>query len=554
MKILSTIRSYINSRKESLLLFVFILCIPTIVQAEISIRNNWDTDGKLFLEGVGWNAEFRKQDGGLIICSNEKTVKILPFSSEHKNSQKIVCCEVIEDNKSKQVEIRALFSTGQEQIEGSFLFDIDGTTEIKPSQNMKGISIFSKISYGVLPGVILDDIIYDPKKYRSDTELHIPSENLFVGLLKGNDGIVVCAWPSGNQKVKLLLADSEKDNDLFKVVKIQLDGNNAFVRLITTGGIWHKEKLLPIYLEKDTEIEWQRPFPAKWKTHLNEVNNIKTAFSFKSKKNRGWRPRIGWYIYPVWFKGQRTMFHLSKKVPPTGDALIYALEGREDTAVEFARKHLGSISTLKPKQRLRIYPENSAGFHNCDGRDRVKEIFKAGLNVKKKDLLQKVMSDFLYSINIDARRLEEYINFIARMNEKIESWSKKEKDNPELQSFLRHMRNDVKNLEQEYHSRMGGKTASEYLRHETRVIEKLKVLIKQQGPEVYSEASRLLGEIRLWSLMEEVPGCVGALAREWARQAGYGCAQNMAAVEYAEKIRKEIRKFIGTDATYETIY
>jgi len=506
------------------------------------------------LEGAGWHAEFSEEESGLIISSNKKVLKIIPFWSEEKDCKKIASCKVIEGNKKKQVEIRALFSAGQKQIEGSFFFDLEGAIEIKPSRNMEGISIFSKIRYGVLPGVILDDIIYNPKGYSSATELHVPSENLFVGLLKGNDGIVVCAWPSGNQKVKLLLADSEKDNDLFKVVKIQLDGNNAFVRLITTHGIWHKEKLLPIYLGKDTEIDWKRPFPAKWKTHLNEVNNIKTAFSFKSKKNRGWRPRIGWYIYPVWFEGQRTMFHLSKKVPPTGDALIYALEGHKDTAVEFARKHLGSISTLKPKQRLRRYPENNAGFHDCDGRDRVKKIFKAGLQTKKKDLLQKVMSDFLYSINTDKKRLEEYINFIARMNEKIESWSKKGKNNPELQHFFRQMKNNLKNLDQEYHNRMGGKTASEYLRHESKAIEKLKVLIKQQGSEVYSQASRLLGEIRLWSLMEEVPGGVGALAREWARQAGYGCAQNIAAVECAEKIRKEIRRFIGTDATYETIY
>jgi len=54
--------------------------------------------------------------------------------------------------------------------------------------------------------------------------------------------------------------------------------------------------------------------------------------------------------------------------------------------------------------------------------------------------------------------------------------------------------------------------------------------------------------------MEEVPASVGALAREWARQAAYGCANNAAAVAFAEDIRREIREFIRTDATYETIY
>jgi len=116
------------------------------------------------------------------------------------------------------------------------------------------------------------------------------------------------------------------------------------------------------------------------------------------------------------------------------------------------------------------------------------------------------------------------------------------------------MKNHIRKLEEEYHRRMRGKTASEHLRQETEAINKVKVLIKQEGPEVYSEASRLLGEIKLWSLMEEVPASVGALGREWARQAAYACAQNIAAVEFAEQIRREVREFIGTRATYETVY
>ena len=554
MKILSTIKPRRVFRKEFPFLFVFVLCISTIVQAEISIRDNWDADGKLFLKGAGWDAEFRKEEGGLIISSNKKFLKILSFGSEEKCSEKIASCKVIEDDKKKQVEIKALFSEGQEQIEGSFFFDLDGTTEIKPSRNMEGIFIFSKISYGVLPGIILDDIIYAPNKYRSAAKLHIPSENLFVGLLKGEDGMLICAWPAGSQKVKLLLEDAEKEQGFIKAVEIQLDGNSAYLRLISSPGIWHKEEMFPFYLEKDTEIVWKRPFPAKWKTHLTEINNIKTAFAFRSEKSRPWRPRLGRYTYPVWFEGEKTMFHLSKKVPPSGRALIYALEGHKDTPVEFARKCLGSISNLKRKERLRRYPENNAGFHDCDGRNRVKKIFKAGLQTKKKELLQKVTGDFLYSINIDARRLEEYANFIRRMSGKIDSWRKKEKDNPELQSFFGQMKNNIKKMDREYHSRMGGGTASEYLRHETEAINKLKDLIKQEGSEVYPEACSLLDQIKLWSLMEEVPASVGALAREWARQAGYGCVQNIAAVEYAEKIRKEIREFTGTDATYETIY
>jgi hypothetical protein len=525
-----------------------------MVRGGISISDNRATAGKLLLRGAGWDAEFRKQEGLLVISFGKKVVKILPFDSQQKKSEKIASCEVIEDDKNKRVEIRAIFSAGDKRIEGSFLFGLKGAIEVRPRQNMEGVSIFSEMSYGVVPSLILDDIIYEPNRYSSATQLYIPSENLFIGLLRGQDGMLICAWPSRNQRPEIVLGNDRGKDRLIQAVKIKLQQKSIYLSVLTRPGIWHKEELLPSYLEKDVQIAWKRPFSAKWKTHLNEINKIKTAFAFIDKRNRRWRPRIGWYIYPVWFDGEKTMLHTGKKIPPTGEALIYAMEGRRDTPVEFAREHLGFISNLKPKRRLQRYPKNNAGFRNCDGRNHVKKIFKEGLHVKKKRLLQKVMSDFLYSINKDKRRLEQYVGFIRRMNEKIELWSKEEKDSPELQSFFRQMKNNVEGLDEEYRARMGGKTASEYLRHETEAIYKLKGLFNQKGTGVHAEASRLLDEIRLWSLMEEVPGSVGALMREWARQAGHRCSDNIAAVEYAEEIRREIREFIGTGATYETIY
>ena len=36
----------------------------------------------------------------------------------------------------------------------------------------------------------------------------------------------------------------------------------------------------------------------------------------------------GSYDYPVWFDGDQAFYHLSKKVPPKGESLIYFLEGQ----------------------------------------------------------------------------------------------------------------------------------------------------------------------------------------------------------------------------------
>jgi len=101
---------------------------------------------------------------------------------------------------------------------------------------------------------------------------------------------------------------------------------------LSAPGIWHKEELLPSYLERDVAINWKRPFPAKWVTQLSEAG-VKTTFKFReSKLKRIWRGVIGSYIYPVWFNGDNAFYRLGKKIPPKGESIIYCLE-RKDTPI-----------------------------------------------------------------------------------------------------------------------------------------------------------------------------------------------------------------------------
>jgi hypothetical protein len=206
------------------LLIALILCIPFAAQAKISIRDTWATSGKLTLEGADWTAVFCKEEGALLVypplplqggdSKTKETMKIVPFYSE--KAQTILSCKVIE-GKENHTGIMASFSAGQNQIEGSFFFDQEGAIQVNPSQNMNGILIFGEISFGIVPAPPLEDLIYDAKKYPSASHLYLPSENLFLGLLKGEDRIFFCAWPDGNQRVRLLLEDGEKYNLMERV-------------------------------------------------------------------------------------------------------------------------------------------------------------------------------------------------------------------------------------------------------------------------------------------------------------------------------------------------
>jgi len=87
----------------------------------------------------------------------------------------------------------------------AFSFHPDGTIEVKPAQAVKPIILSGPIAFGVLPSRVIDDVIYDPNKYPDAREIHVPAENVFMGLLGDEDRILICAWPDGEQKVRLLL-------------------------------------------------------------------------------------------------------------------------------------------------------------------------------------------------------------------------------------------------------------------------------------------------------------------------------------------------------------
>ena len=562
---MNKIRQYIAFYSLYLLLIAFLICVPAVICAGISVYDSWAESGRLKIEGEGWSVVFDREAGALIVYSGTReTVKIAPFYSEteflpenetgfsHK-AESIFSCEIIE-KKAEQIGVKSSFTVGEKQIEGSFFFDQRGTVHVEPLQNMGGFLISGEISFGVVPAPPLEDLIYDPGKYPDSDHFYIPSENLFLGLLSGEDRIFYCAWADVDQRMRLILKDDEEGNRRIEAVEMQLDGKGAYLRSIYTPGIWHREELLPTYLARDVEMDWRKPFPAKWKTQLLE-GKIETTFYFAWEAREIWRPNFGFYNYPVWFAGDSGFLHLGKKVPPRGQALIYALEDHKDTPVEFARAHLGSLPTLKPRKGLRRYPLDNVGIQNCDGRAWVKWIFKAGLQTREKEFLQEAMSDFIYSINVDKSRLDEYERFIPEMKEKIDRWIEQEGDKPEISSFLGQMKERIEELESEYWDKMNNSPASEHLKNEIEVINQIRVLIDEEGLEVYPKACYLLDKILLWTDIENVPGRVGGLLRELYQQAGYGCAgNNVSVVKYAEQIRRDIREFIIAGETHETIY
>jgi hypothetical protein len=528
------------------------------VSAEVSTKDDWNAAGRLTVEGDTWAAVFSKDEGALLVYARAggkklQTMKVVPLGAREAGATSLASCAAkAAEDATKGVSVQATFSTGNEQLEGTFLLAPDGGIRVQPGTGMAGLRVSGDIAHGIAPGAPLEDLTYSPDA-TAGRRVCLPSENVFVGLLKGENALFTCAWPAGKQRVVLAWNVAAGQPKAPHAFEIHLNGQPVFLKAFAAPGIWHEEDLSKANPEEDLASTWKRPFSATWKTQLHE-GELETCFPFMSSKRSTWRPNFGAYPYPVWFQGDQTLFRLSKKVSCEGRALVYALEGNEATPLDFARKCVPNVAAVEQRRGLQRYPDDSAGLQNCDGRAWTKWMFHADLQAREQDLLREALKDFLYSIKGDKKRLEQYPPFLDGLKQKVAKWRDAESGNGDVRACLDRLNDSLAPLETEFWEKMNNRKPADQLAHEIECLDRLNELVADDSPDTYAEASYLLDELQLWSLIEAIPARVGGLMRVLHRDAGYGCAQAPEAAKYAEEIRHDIREFLIHDETHETVY
>jgi hypothetical protein len=520
-------------------------------------------EGDAVVENERLTAVFWSRKGKVVIYSkadsSKKRVEFVPLQLKGKPAS-ITCCKILQ-NTGDEAALEVFFS-GEETGENvsaifSFSPDLIGV-EIKPAENMKGISLFGPIEYGIVPSFIGDDLIFDPRECPSINRLCIPSENLFVGLLKGENSMLVVTWPKGRQQMRLVLENEQRQPRLVESVDFDNDGQSVYLAILDAPGIWHEEELKASYLEKDIAINWKRPFPAKWVTQLYEAE-VKTTFTFRESKGNIWRGVTGAYIYPVWFNGQNALYHLSKKIPPQGESLIYFLE-RKDTPlsvsapVDIAKATLGrqTCDTILdlPGRKLRSHHRRgSAGIRRactCGCTEAIQAVFEAGEEVKRKEYVEGAVDDMVYFVTRHMERINEYQDFANSM---MEFLSMTKKSNADLKPFLDSMESISQEILQEYRRQRDNIKSLEYT---DQLAQKTKALTAKKDPGNLSTYSGLSEKWRaMGGAQDSLVAQFHTLTRKLSQQAGYGCVNDPKAVQIAEEIRSRCRKCLRNPDGYE---
>ncbi len=388
--------------------------------------------------------------------------------------------------------------------------------------------------------------------------LCVPSENLFVGLLKGQNNMLVVTWPEGKQKMKLVLAANQQESHFIESIDFENDSKSLYLAVLSAPGIWHEEELKPTNLEKDITIEWKRPFRAKWITQLSE-GRVQTTYTFREAKDKIWRGVIGHYIYPVWFSDDRASYRLSKKIPPKGRSIIYFLERKDTPAsvlapVDIMKMTLGrqmcdEILDL-PGRKLRTHHRRGAeGVRRactCGCTEAIQAVFEDGQEVQKKEYVEGAVDDMVYFVERHTERIGEYQEFARDMLDFLnQTW----RTARELELFLDRMAAIVQEIPQEYQSKQELIKNMKYVDDLTR---QTKALTKKKQPrnlKAYEQLS--MKWRRMGGAQDDLVAQCHRITRKLLQQAGYGCTSSPKAVEIARQIITRCKKCLRNADGYE---
>jgi hypothetical protein len=321
-----------------------------------------------------------------------------------------------------------------------------------------------RLRYGLLPSFVGTDICYASERMQGSNKFHLPSTQWLVGLVDGNDSMLVAVWESDAQAASLGLV-GEGEKRLIDSLTIDTAKAGFSLSLVEHANIWHKEALKEDWLGQYVPIAWERSFPARWMCQFFVTPAIKPTFrepcmdySFPIAGARTRQYGVwfeDWNRYPFYFDGPQTIFHFEKTFVPNGDALIYFLEPAAAdlySPCEIVEQALGREKALAlfdfDANRLRKLNYSTPDEFQydrpvCATSDRLAAIRQAD-----KATVGVILATHIYEFIREIRgRVDQYNSFFTRTQEYLAS---EKKAHPELREYLEEMEAMVAETQSEF--------------------------------------------------------------------------------------------------------
>ncbi len=498
-------------------------------------------------------AVVRSVKGNVVVYSktdpSRKIAEVAPLQAKAKPATSSRCMVLQNTGDEAALEIPSFATVA---------FGKTPVIEIKPAENTKGISLLSPIEYGVAPGFVGDDLVLAPGQYASDNRLHVPCENMFLGLLKGENSMLVMTWPQGRQQMRLGLGQAGQGR-LIESVEFDNDGQNVYLALLEAPGIWHRETLGTPYLEKEVASQWKKPFPARWVTQLWE-GDVRTTYTFReAPAGTIWRGVAGMYNYPIWFQGDNAFYRLSKKVLPKGESIIYFLEGQNTpasvwTPVDVLKATLGrpacdSILDLAGRKLRTHHRRGAEGIRRactCGCTEAIEAVFKAGQEIERREYIEGAVGDMVYFVTKHVERLNEYRAFA---DDTLKFLRATESSQTDLKAYIDGLVEIVQRIPEQYEVQKENIKTLEYTDELSR---KTLALLQKKDPKNLPTCLALGKDWRgMGGAQDGLLAEYHIIVRKLFQEAGYSCLTQPQAVDVAREVRNRCRQCLRNPDGYE---
>jgi hypothetical protein len=504
--------------------------------------------GSPVVENEVFIAAFSPENGNLTLFSKngEATLVIHPPTGSAARGFELV------RNEADEVALNLLSSAGAIRVS----FGKNEIIEIAPNMATT-FKISAPIEYAVVPGFVADDLIFGVQEDASVEALAVPSEGMMMGLLKGEGRTVTMTWPSGKQLLRLNLGGKENKRPI-ESITFENAGQPFYIAVSRAPGIWHREELSASYLEKDVTSEWKRPFAAKWQTQLLE-GAVRTTFPFHDYKGTVWRGVAGMLDYPVRFEGAQAIYHLSKKVPPKGESVVYFLEGDDTpanvlTPVDILRATLGRAAAEKivdvEGRKLRTH-HGAAGSEvhracTCGYTEAMQAVFEKGEEMERKAFINESIEDMIYFVQRHLARIDEYRNFAKELGSFVAG---RAKERPELKAYLDEIEQAAQQIPAEYENQKENMKSLEYAGE---LAKRTMALTEKKDPRNLKTYMELLKAWRgMGGAQDYLVAEFHVLTRKLFQDAGYLAAADPKTVETAQEVRARCRAILRNPDGYE---
>ncbi|MCX6898731.1 MAG: hypothetical protein NT105_08540 [Verrucomicrobia bacterium] len=512
----------------------------------------------------------------------EATVKgptLVPVGPGGDKAKTLDAFKVIDSTATNALlEVNATTEAGKKTVTRFFLKKGKPFVETQPGDGTEKILVEARSHHAVMPDPFAGDLVVSAQETEAN-ELRFPGEHVLAQLADNGNAIVMCAWRSADQAVKVML-DGEGEKRMITGTEISYRKDrrmNVWVAVLAAPAIWHQKKIGDLNAVKDVKLDWKIPYLAlwradyrrehgwvdSWKVIIKKPNGEWEGFGVSPKKGGTvWHARRGTFAYPTHLEGESVYVRNPVyegnppiKNNPNGLAVIYPFQrigkspknvyGVMDVLTE-ALEDMPEFTLAEEWLVKRPAWDRYPGV--CYTTGEVEKIFDDDKErQKKKEIVERFKKMNLFCITV-RRRIEEYMNWWKKTHEFC---ARSKAAKPQAAALVDELDGQLSEMDKVYENR---KLAERTPAAANALTDQIEAFVGSDDPKRVDKVKELGRATRtIGGNQDSGAGYLRMVAKETRQQAGYRMmtAKDDASFDFANEIRRRTLEVLRTSMGVE---